>query len=50
MRYFTDRRLAIGPLGFFRFSHDILVTVTQVSHGKDGYKVNKRPAQEDASK
>jgi len=48
MRYFTDRRLAISPLGFFRFSHDILVTVTQVYHGKDGYKIYKRPAQEAA--
>lgn len=50
MRYFKDRRLAIGPLGFFRFSHGILVTVTQVSHGINGYKIHSRPAQEDAAK
>lgn len=50
MRYSSDRRLAIGSLGVFSYSYNILVTVTQVSHGKDGYKAHKRPAQEDASK
>lgn len=50
MRYSSDRRLVIGSLGLFSYSYNILVSVTQVSQDINGYKLDKRPAQENASK